>query len=131
MFDVSWSELLILGIVTLVCVGPKDLPRFMATLGKYSGMAKRQATEFRRYFDDAMRQAELDQMQQDIEAMSKDVNDKVMAAGRAIGNEVDSAKAAVSTSTPAAVAPPAVPSEALPAPDAGTPPAPAAGRPVA
>ena len=96
MFDVSWSELLILGIVALVCIGPKDLPRFMAMLGKYAGAAKRQANEFRRHFDDAMRQSELDQLQKDIDIMTKDVNEKVMTAGRAIENDVSSAKAAIS-----------------------------------
>ena len=60
MFDVSWSELLILAIVTLVFVGPKELPVFLGTLGRYAGMVRKQAGEFRRHFDDAMREAESD-----------------------------------------------------------------------
>ncbi len=41
MFDISWSELLILGIVTLVFVGPKELPVFLRTLGRYAGTVRR------------------------------------------------------------------------------------------
>ena len=116
MFDVSWSELLILAIVTLIFVGPKELPVFLGTLGRYAGMVRKQASEFRRHFDDAMREAELDQMQKDVEALTRDVNDNVMQATRAAEAEVNGAKAAigsagaapqiVTTPVPPALAPP-------------------------
>ena len=51
MFDMSWSELLILAIVTLIFVGPKELPRLLSTLGRYAGVVRRHANEFRRYFE--------------------------------------------------------------------------------
>jgi sec-independent protein translocase protein TatB len=117
MFDVNWSELLILGIVALVCIGPKDLPRFMAMIGKYAGAAKRQATEFRRHFDDAMRQAELDQVKRDIDAMAKDVNDKVMSASRSMEADVSGAKAAISA--PVVAASPALPAVIAPSQNPG------------
>ena len=82
MFEVSWGELLILAAVALICVGPKELPVFLGTLGRYAGMVRKQANEFRRYFDDAMREAELDQIRKDAEAMARDINDSVMSAGR-------------------------------------------------
>lgn len=88
MFDISWSELLILGVVTLVFVGPKELPVFLRTLGRYFGMMQRQAAEFRAQFDEAMREAELDQMKKDVEAMSRDVEARVREADRTIHNEV-------------------------------------------
>ncbi len=60
MFDVSWSELLILAIVALIFVGPKELPRLLNTLGRYAGVVRRHANEFRSYFEQAMREAELE-----------------------------------------------------------------------
>lgn len=96
MFDVSWSELLILAIVTLIFVGPKELPVFLGSLGRYAGMVRKQAAEFRRHFDDAMREAELDQMRKDVESLTRDVNDSVMSATRAATTEVKDAKAALS-----------------------------------
>ena len=60
MFEISWSELLILGIVTLVFVGPKELPVFLRTLGRYAGVVRRHANEFKSQFDAAMREAELE-----------------------------------------------------------------------
>ncbi len=96
MFDVSWSELLILAIVTLIFVGPKDLPVFLGTLGRYAGAVRKQAAEFRRHFDDAMREAELDQMRKDVEAMTHDMNESVMSATRSVAVEEADARAAIS-----------------------------------
>lgn len=121
MFDVSWSELLILAIVTLIFVGPKELPVFLGTLGRYAGMVRKQASDFRRHFDDAMREAELDQMQKDVEALTRDVNDNVMQATRAAETEVKDAKAAISSA--GMTAPPIGPG---PVPPAIAPPAPEA-----
>jgi sec-independent protein translocase protein TatB len=80
MFDISWSELLILGIVTLVFVGPKELPALMRTLGRYAGMVRRHATEFKSQFDAAMREAELDSMREEVEKMQTSINNEVMRA---------------------------------------------------
>ena len=59
MFDITSSKLLILGIVALLVIGPKDLPALLRTIGKYMGIIKRQAAEFRAQFDEAMRESEL------------------------------------------------------------------------
>ena len=59
MFDITSSKLLILGIVALLVIGPKDLPALLRTIGKYVGIIKRQAAEFRAQFDEAMRESEL------------------------------------------------------------------------
>jgi sec-independent protein translocase protein TatB len=82
MFEISWSELLILGIVTLIFVGPKELPVFLRTLGRYAGMARKHASEFRAHFDAAMREAELDAMRKEVEDLQKSVNSEVMNASR-------------------------------------------------
>lgn len=95
MFDVSWSELLILGLVTLIFVGPKELPRFLNTLGRYAGVVRRQANEFRAVFEQAMREAEMDQIQKDVRAVSDGVKASLDEATRS----VESVKAAAKVDT--------------------------------
>lgn len=80
MFEISWSELLILAVVTLLFVGPKELPVFLRTIGRYAGMLRRQAGEFRAHFDEAMREAELSQMKEEMDKMQASVNAEVMGA---------------------------------------------------
>lgn len=53
MFDLGWSELLVIGIVALIVVGPKDLPGMFRTLGRFTAKAKNMAREFQRAMDDA------------------------------------------------------------------------------
>jgi sec-independent protein translocase protein TatB len=88
MFEISWSELLILGIVTLVFVGPKELPTLMRTLGKYAGMVRRHANEFKAQFDAAMREAELDAMREEVDKMQASINSEVMRAKTGVQDAV-------------------------------------------
>jgi len=69
MLDFSISHILIVLIVALVVVGPKDLPRLMRTLGQWLAKARRMADEFRKSFDDMARQAELDELRKEIESL--------------------------------------------------------------
>lgn len=92
MFDVSWSELLILGVVTLIFVGPKELPRFLGTLGRYAGVVRRQASEFRAVFDQAMREAEMDELQKEVRAVSDGVKASLDDATRSVGDIKAAAK---------------------------------------
>jgi sec-independent protein translocase protein TatB len=64
MLDLGWSELLVIGIVALIVVGPKDLPRMLRTLGQYAGRARGIAREFQRSMDDAARQADIDELKE-------------------------------------------------------------------
>ena len=80
MFEISWSELLILAVVTLLFVGPKELPVFLRTIGRYAGTLRRHASEFRSQFDAAMREAELDSVKKEMESMQASVNAEVMSA---------------------------------------------------
>lgn len=61
MFDVGASELLVIGAVALIVIGPKDLPGLLRGLGEATTKIRRMAAEFRGQFDEAMREAELDQ----------------------------------------------------------------------
>jgi sec-independent protein translocase protein TatB len=66
MFDIGWSELLIIAVVLIVVVGPKDLPPMLRAFGKMTTRARKVAGEFRAQFDEALREAELDDVRQTI-----------------------------------------------------------------
>ncbi|NNK78549.1 MAG: twin-arginine translocase subunit TatB [Litoreibacter sp.] len=57
MFDIGWTELLVIGLVALIVVGPKDLPGMFRTLGQFTAKAKRMAREFQRSMEDAADEA--------------------------------------------------------------------------
>jgi len=62
MFDIGWSELLVIAVVAIVVVGPKDLPRLMRTFGHYMGKVRGMASDFQRQFEEAVRDSELDEV---------------------------------------------------------------------
>lgn len=63
MFDVAPTELLLLAIVALVVIGPKDLPRVLRVLGQWVGKARSVARQFRSGFDEMVREAEISEME--------------------------------------------------------------------
>jgi sec-independent protein translocase protein TatB len=69
MFDLSWTHILIVLVVALLVVGPKDLPRMMHTVGKWVGKARGMADQFRKSFDEMTKQAELDELRKEIDAL--------------------------------------------------------------
>lgn len=81
MFEISWSELLILGVVILLFVKPKDLPYFFNTLGRFFGDLKRQANEFRRQFEDAMREAEMENIRKELGEVRDQVSEAIDEMG--------------------------------------------------
>lgn len=131
MFEISWSELLILAVVTLIFVGPKELPVFLRTLGRYAGSIKRQAAEFRSQFDAAMREAELDTMRKEMEAMQASVNSEIMNATTSVGDAAKATSAVRDATEPSIAKPPspAAPEAAAASPSAEPqPPMPAPPR---
>lgn len=64
MFDIAWSELMVIAVVALVVIGPKDLPKAIYTLGKWVRKARVVARDFQGHIDDMMREAELDELRQ-------------------------------------------------------------------
>src|SRR4051812_21041088 len=89
MFDISWSELLVIAVVAIVVVGPKDLPRALRAIGQWSGRIKRMAREFQNQFNEAIREAELDSVQRDIEAIGNiDPVADVRAAAAKTGEDI-------------------------------------------
>ncbi|QJU56710.1 twin-arginine translocase subunit TatB [Sphingomonas sp. AP4-R1] len=63
MFDIAPSELMLVAIVALVVIGPKDLPRAMRVVGQWVGRARGVARHFRSGFDEMIRQAEMEEME--------------------------------------------------------------------
>ena len=59
MLDVGWTELLVIGALALIVVGPRDLPQLLRTVGQTVGKIKRMAREFQRSMEDAAREADL------------------------------------------------------------------------
>ena len=69
MLDIGWSELLVVALVAIIVVGPKDLPRLMATFGRYAGKARRMAADFQRQFEESVRESEIEEMRASIESV--------------------------------------------------------------
>ncbi len=59
MFDIGWSELVVIGVVALIAIGPKELPGVLRTVGQWMGKVRRMAAEFQGQFNEAMREAEM------------------------------------------------------------------------
>ena len=68
MLDLGWSEMAIIAALALFVIGPKDLPKALRTLGHYGGKVRGLAREFRSSIDDAMREAELDEVTKQIQS---------------------------------------------------------------
>lgn len=75
MFEIGGTELLLIAVVALLVIGPKDLPNALRTVGKYTGKARAMTRHLRSGFDEMMRQAELEEM----EKQWAEQNRKIMA----------------------------------------------------
>ncbi len=88
MFDLGWTEMLVIGIVALIVIGPKDLPVMFRKLGQFMGKAKGMAREFSRAMNDAADDAGV-----------KDVAKGLKAATNPVGSAMDGVKSAASDLT--------------------------------
>jgi Tat protein translocase TatB subunit len=70
MFDFGWGELILIGIVALVAIGPKELPGALRTLGQWVAKVRRMATEFQNQFHEALREAELAELKKEVDEMA-------------------------------------------------------------
>src|SRR3977135_875800 len=70
MFDIGWGELLLIGVVALIVIGPKELPGALRTLGQWMGKLRRMASEFQGQFQEAMREAELADLKKQVDDMT-------------------------------------------------------------
>ncbi len=135
MLDIGWSELLVIGVVSLIVVGPKDLPVMFKTLGRFTARARSMAREFQRAMDQAANESGIKDVANDLKSSTsqasaginalKDAADKFEKwdPRRPVASAAKEPVAAAAA--PAAADPAAAPAE--PAPPAVADPAPASG----
>jgi sec-independent protein translocase protein TatB len=85
MFDIGWSELLVIAAVAIIFVGPKDLPRMMRTIGQYMAKVRAMAREFQTSFEDLARETELDELRKEVTGL----RDAASAPLRKLQQEID------------------------------------------
>lgn len=67
MFDIGWQEILIIAVVVVIVVGPKDLPKVLRAVGHWTAKARSMVREFQGHLDDMVRESELDEFKKEIE----------------------------------------------------------------
>jgi sec-independent protein translocase protein TatB len=142
MFEIGWSELLLIGIVALIAIGPKELPTVLRTLGQWMSKLRRMASEFQNQFQEAMREAEMADLKKQVDEMTSQAQsyanfDPVSEVRRelestqqqiegAMVNPAGAATpsppvAAAPSTSPADAAPPAAPATDVAAPSSAVP----------
>lgn len=136
MFDVGWTELLLIGVVALIVIGPKDLPMMFHTLGRITARARGMAREFSSAMEDAAKASGLQEATRDLRDLQKMTSPRAMgldALGRAADkfekwDPLQPVRDAASAVPDPAAPPPAAPVPATPA--APVPATPAAATPA-
>jgi sec-independent protein translocase protein TatB len=95
MFDISWTEFLLIGIVALIVIGPKELPTVMRSLGQWTRKIRSMAADFQNQFHEAMREAEMADLKKQVDDIASDVKNydplkDVRADVESIGKDLDS-----------------------------------------
>jgi sec-independent protein translocase protein TatB len=92
-FDLGWSEMLVIGAVALVVIGPKELPKTLRTVGIWARKARSLSREFQGSFEQMIREAELDEVRRDLKkAMDFDVKGEVVKTVDPTGELAESIK---------------------------------------
>jgi sec-independent protein translocase protein TatB len=129
MFDLSWGEIVVIGAVAVIFIGPKELPGALRAAGKWIGKARMMAREFQNNVDDMIRETELDEVKKQVTTATSLASGGI---GGAIQNVVDpkgeiqKALAPPDLSMNPAPAPAPAPATPSPAPSGAQTPAPAA-----
>jgi sec-independent protein translocase protein TatB len=84
MFDIGWSEFVVIAVVALIAIGPKELPGVLRMVGQWMGKARKMAAEFQGQFQEAMREAEMADLKKSFDEV------KEAATGFASGNVMTS-----------------------------------------
>ncbi len=69
MFDIGWSEMAIVALVALIVIGPRELPRVLRTVGRWSGKARVLVREFQGSIDQMVRDAELEETKEKLDSL--------------------------------------------------------------
>jgi sec-independent protein translocase protein TatB len=125
MFDIGWSEFLVIAVVALIAIGPKELPGVLRMIGQWMGKARKMAAEFQGQFQEAMREAEMADLKKSFDEVKEAASGFTSGGGvmTSLQKDVSEAmriddldKPAEATATPA-IEPPAAPTT----PEAPTP----------
>lgn len=95
MFDMSWGEVMVIGGVALIVIGPKDLPKALRTVGQMTTKVRRLASEFQSQFNEAMREAELDDVRREVDGLNRQVATATSSAFSPLQTIRDELKGAV------------------------------------
>lgn len=95
MFDMSWGEVMVIGTVALIVIGPKDLPKALRTVGRMTTKMRRMAHEFNSQVHEAMREAELDDVRNEIQGINHSVKSATSPGFNPIQTIRDELKGAV------------------------------------
>ncbi|MGI6852967.1 Sec-independent protein translocase protein TatB [Mesorhizobium sp. 1B3] len=69
MFEIGWTEMLVIAVVMIVVVGPKDLPRMLRTFGRTTAKLRAMAGDFQKQFNEALKEAELDDVKKSVDSL--------------------------------------------------------------
>lgn len=132
MFDIGWSELLIVVVVAVIVIGPKELPRALRALGHWVGKARRMAGDFQRQFNEALREAELDDVKKQVSDIGKidpigDIRKEMNKTGASIRTDLEKATKTDKPTDGAATPEPETPATVTAAAEPAAPSAPVAG----
>jgi sec-independent protein translocase protein TatB len=81
MFDISWGKLVIIGVVALIVIGPKELPSVLRMIGQWMGKIRRMAGEFQGQFQEAMREAEMADLKKQFDETTSSLNSALDPSG--------------------------------------------------
>jgi sec-independent protein translocase protein TatB len=133
MFDIGWSELVVIAVVALIAIGPKELPGVLRMVGQWMSKARRMAAEFQGQFQEAMREAEMADLKKGFDevreaatgitsgnvmtSLQKDVNDALQIGDIEKPAEAKPADASPTLTSPASDTPVIPTTPATPTPE--------------
>src|SRR6516164_495353 len=71
MFDIGWSEIVVIGVVALIVIGPKELPGVLRAIGQWTTKIRRMASEFQSQFQEALREAEMADLKKEVDNLNE------------------------------------------------------------
>jgi sec-independent protein translocase protein TatB len=117
MFDIGWSEFVVIAVVALIAIGPKELPGVLRMVGQWMGKARKMAAEFQGQFQEAMREAEMADLKKSFDEVKEAASGLTSGGGLMTSLQKDVSEAMriddvdkpVETTATPAIEPPAAP----------------------